>query len=95
MSRCSQADCGSDATCLPAFIVPFRDGAAPRRIVVPFEVCAHHAGLIERSLASPRRQAMLARSCGAAADRIDWSGCRVELVPTTRASIADTPTPAA
>lgn len=85
MSQCSQANCAAAATCLPAFVIPFRDGQAPRRIVVPFEVCAHHARLIGAALASPWRQAMLARTCGTAAERIDWRRCQFELVPTTRA----------
>jgi hypothetical protein len=81
VGQCSQAACDESGTCWPAFILPFRSGRRPERIVVPLEVCATHGALIGAALASPERRRVLAQACGTAASDIDWERCRCELVP--------------
>jgi hypothetical protein len=55
--------------------------AAPRRIAVPFAVCAEHAGEIDRALASPARRMDLERALGSPAPpALDWRRSRVEFV---------------
>lgn len=93
MGQCSQAECAAAATCLPAFVIPFRNGREPRRIVVPIEVCVAHGERIGVELASPARRAALARECGAASSSIDWSRCRFELVPASRPACRVEPVP--
>ncbi len=86
MDGCAQTGCSRPGSYLPVFVLYFAGATEPRRVEVPFAVCAEHAATIRQALASPARRADIEQATGRQV-AIEWDRCRIEFVSARDAAL--------